>query len=730
MASENFNVSLLELRIKHARADVQDAIKGFQGIRRSMEEAQKAAARGLQSSGMDKFTASVDRANKEVQEGTRAWEQYRRAKEAAATPLPADFQVGDQAGRQIAGGLSEKLRAGVRTLPAINIPGLGISSEGLAKVSAAIASLPAATGPAIVGLGAAAVAIVALTDSAKKVEEASRRAIDANLEYSRLVATGTTESLSERRAALFQEVETARAAASEAFRIHLTLRDDTRAAFGAVGLALADFNSSIGTGAGELTSARKAAEDAGNTLTDLERQLGIMDAALASSEVAANDLAAAERALTEARQKNLDHQIQTEIRVLSHIPKTTEALEARLDAINREQEVLNDYVNTAGISAELTDQLRQQLADLGAEESLLSIKVRPLVAALDAAAAAAAIAADKEQMLADDRRRAAQEAAKLATEIENTQAKIDKLASESTAKIAGLTDDLNDKLGKARTDQDKAITDADKDARDARLEAQAEANEDAAKLEADHRKNLQRIARDHFRSRETAIQDRDAIALEAAQRTAEDALADELASRDEQREAIDKQLKKTNVQIDKRLREQTDNAIARYNEQTRIAHDAHRKAVDQERARAAAEIATNQQRIQQLEVQHRAYNAAALGTAKEGANSVLATHRIMWQQIVSTGQQALNAISGGLATGKPLPGAMGGQLPKVPIKSFDTGGLITRTGLAVVHRGEIIVPPNRGGGDVNVFVNGVGKTGRQIGEIAKQKIIEALNDVA
>lgn len=689
MTSTDVRVSALQLQIKHSRAEAQRIIRDFQGLRRSVEDMQKTAARAINTRSVDSLRSAVDRANKEVQEGVGFWQQYAQAKRAALEPLPDDFQVGDRARRQISSRLSGLGRE-VRALPAINIPGAGsLTTDAIGKVTAALAGLPPVAGPVLVALAGLGAAFVALEASTAAVKKTLNEAVASVTFYYQETRRLTTEQNRQRLAELQTQLENEQAERQRFMEAFGDLWDPNVIR----GSALQKFLAQIDT-ADDAAAARVA--ELNQSIPTLEGQVAALNRAIDDGTAATNDRIAAEQALIEAQQKFVDHQIQNEIRVLTNIPKTTEALNARLEAINREQEVLNEYLNTAGISAELTAELRQQLADLGSEESLLAIRVAPLVSEIEAAAAAAEVAADKEKLLADDRRRAAQEAAKVAAEIEQTQDKIDKLTTDSAAKIAGLTEDLNEKLTDALRDKDSAIAKADQEAAKDRLGAQADANDALEEAEAEHRKNLLKIARDYFRSQAEAVQDRDAVAADRAAQAAEDALADEKEGYDERKKAIDAQLRKQNAAIDARLREQTANAIARYTEQTRIANEHHRKAVEAERARADAEIAANQQRINALQQQMIGFNLAANGIAKEGSNAVLATHKAFWQA-------ALGLAQGAASSGE----AVKGKVPK-----YDSGPPVTftRRQMVSVTKGDVLIPPgNRQQMNANFYLTGVSR---------------------
>lgn len=58
-------------------------------------------------------------------------------------------------------------------------------------------------------------------------------------------------------------------------------------------------------------------------------------------------------------------------------------------------------------------------------------------------------------------------------------------------------------------------------------------------------------------------------------------------------------------------------------------------------------------------------------------------------------------ISGTKGVGAAIAGAVGSKIPHLA-----TGGLISQTGLAVVHAGETVVPAGAGGGNVNITING------------------------
>ena len=723
--SADRRVALLLLEFKTVRGELEQSKRAIQTIEMLYEDL------GQEARNTDRILAASGNRLSQLAQITRgqtvpAVDELRDSLREAAAANERLNEEGGRGGRAQLSGLSRLGRLG--GIPgAERLAGVFTIPEDISQAAAALGSLSpvalaAAGGIAVVGAG-----LLALEFSLRDTKTALDTATASNQFYFSEARRLTTEQNQERLASIQRTLTDQRdelANIEQAYQRQLdaaqAAAEGTTSGFADVELALARL-----TTADDQLAAR--ADELRTSIGQLEGQEQALNRAVEDGTAIRVDAAAAERALADARQANFDRQIANEIRILSSIPASTQALEQRLAAINREQEVLTDYIDTAGLSEEATSQLEQRLIDLGTEESLLAISLAPLVSELEAAAEAAKIAADKEKMLADDRKRAAAEAAKLGDQVTKLETEIGDIRIRSAEKLAAVEQDRLDKIADAERDRNTAIAEARRDAKEARIEAEIKANAEEIKAEFEHERNLKRIHDQFNRDSTRAIEDRDAVALARAQEARDQGLADEQNDHKTRLKEVDRQLKEQNRQIDKRLAEQTRTAVNRYTEQLRVANEAARKAVQLEQARARKEIQDRQASIQILLQQQMAYHNAALGLAKQGAQNLLATEKYMWQQ---RNAMATAAAGKSLATGPVNPGAIGGSRPKPPPK-FAGGGVITKSGMAVVHAGEVIMnrQQQRGGGvNIPITVNGSNK--QQIMREVWQKLDKALDEVA
>lgn len=286
----------------------------------------------------------------------------------------------------------------------------------------------------------------------------------------------------------------------------------------------------------------------------------------------------------------------------------------------------------------------------------------------------------------------AQAAAEDLAALEKTKARNGILAAESLlAAQIRIDADLADAQKKAADEQSKALTDAATEARKDMADAAEDARLDSEKAEREHIKTLRKIQREFNRDSETAIQNRDAIALDQAEKTRKDAIADENESYKERRDDIKEQLKRTQADIIARLNEQRQRIRDSYQQQLNTAADAARKALQNEQ--------TKQQQL--LGVQTNWQNAAIQSAKNFGA--------AMQTEI----NKAFGATGSG---GKAIPIAKVESIPKL-----DKGGRFLSDGLVYGHAGEEIRNRNQQG-IPPIIINGMGVTFRDIGEA----VVEAL----
>lgn len=515
---------------------------------------------------------------------------YRQAKAGAGVTgneLPTDILGGGTAGRS----RLSRLGADLKALPAVQIPGLGISTDAVGKLTQVFGALNPTALAAGAAIGGATLALKAFTDQANAAREAALADIAARQRALVLLQSGTQEEIKARIEQLREEKRLREQAAADARNTVGQLIIGIFEQSGDVGLALAEFNAALGTGAGELKAAREALDEAQKALSTTNVDLNLLEQGLAAGAGAAKAAEEAERKLAETRNRNAMANIDRLIAVQQEVRQleatgTSENLQARLDSLAIERKAILDNLAAAQQLAEVSgdtsqvDRLRSRLNDIDT-----------LVMSIQTAGVSDIIAArEREAQAAKDAEKAADDLAKAFDRIQDAQRKLASIQDAYNSKLA----DIADKLNKALTDKLAAIDKAIADAQDARADLLAKANDqlsenerayfiDREKLAREHERRIQKIVRDGARNQQIAIEDRDAVALSRAQQQQQDALADENTAYDdrlremdtrlsEQNRLVSKRLREQLIEVDKRLREQTQAAIVRYNEQVQVSN--------------------------------------------------------------------------------------------------------------------------------------------------------------
>jgi len=202
-----------------------------------------------------------------------------------------------------------------------------------------------------------------------------------------------------------------------------------------------------------------------------------------------------------------------------------------------------------------------------------------------------------EQERADARLSREKEFEQATERVATIREQITKLELNSANRIKKLNEDLTRRESSITTTRDDAISEAGRTAENARTEAARKAGLDRVKAEQDTAKALERIQRQFGNTRIDAIQDRDAVALDAAKRQRIESLKSEKdQGRDRLRE-IDRQFSEQTRVIDKRLREQTRLARKRADQQLKIARDAAGRTIRLEQEKLQIERNLGRRRV-------------------------------------------------------------------------------------------------------------------------------------
>jgi hypothetical protein len=648
--------------------------------------------------------------SKEVRRVTDEFTRLSTEAEKAANSMAG----GSDGGRRGSSKLT-KLGMGIRNMPALELGG-GLSTDVIGKFTAVIGALnPAAIG-ATVAIAGVAIALSALINNATKARETALAALDAQERARLLAATASAEELRAQRATA--EANLARALEEERLALELTtgMRTGIRDAYGEVGVAIIEFNKTLGTGGAELKAAEEDLTKAQTATAAARAELGVYNSAINSNAFAAREAAEAEAKLAEARQKYYDAFVNAEVSALrdSRSINDTGALRERVQSLQDERKLYEDIIATRGLSEQAQQQYLDKIRDIDA--ALQVFTRRGLVAEIEAR--------EREAQAIERATKARENMIARAEAITKAQIDAAKATDSFNASLEKIATDARGKLADAARDRSKALVDAEQDAQKARAEASTDretsitevtrkAGIDREKQTREHLKRLAEINRRADLDLQTAIEDRDSVAQSRIQRERAEAVRSENDSYAEQQTEVDRNLQEQTRTISQRYAEQTATINARLNEQTAAVNARYVEQVQSIYAAAnaarQAEITSYQQRLATLTQSLQ----TGLRISTQAAMAALGVQQQYWQSTLALVQQSLASINAVRSRASAMP-ASGVRLPSTISRAtpariggsrgflaFDTGGYITRSGAAMVHEGEYIMNPRRGQYPVN-----------------------------
>lgn len=537
-------------------------------------------------------------------------------------------------------------------------------------------------------IGIAAAALVAITialDNYNQKLEANRKQLEGALnaldEYYKAISEGTVESVTEqieqgnRRAEFLR-----REIADLQGNLDRTLNDAIRN----FGPELAN----VLDKAGQLPTAQLR-EKLGELRTEYQTLIQTnvrLQSALDDGLIPATDEAAdAEERL--AKQRELSARINdiTLKTLLEGERLTLDQFNERLQQNQREMELIQGLIDSGTVYGDQLAQYEERQRELGTANAVLLAQVKPLVEARDAEAKAAELAKEivegfikTIQGLPGAMKGAGKEVSAILSKFQEA-AEVMKKAND---RIAEIVANQRQKERELARDRDRDLADAERDAGQSRNEAARDAQLERQKLEEEHQKALARIDQQYNRDSAVAIQDRNASALQQAQQARDDAKRDENQNYNERKRDIQRNLNETLRDINITLNEQRRSIIQRYIEQLNDSREAASRARQIEFQKAQEETRIKQQAAQQqLQI---AANLARqqISLATQGARGFLS--------IISSAFRAFSGLSAGKS---PLGNLVSGLIRRVT--SFDTEGEVSRTGLAKVDKGEVIMKRQR-----------------------------------
>jgi hypothetical protein len=569
--------------VQRTQREISNTIRALDHLKTTNKDVTSAsdrATQGLdrQARGMKRLTDETRKAREETQKASTAMAQM-----LAATGRGASAEDGGSRAQPFLGGRGSKLATfgtELRAMPAVMLPGMGFSSDVLAKMLNVVGRID----PAFLKVGAAGAAMSAVmliaADSLNKAKEAALADLGARQKALELLKTGSREQIQERIKELEKEKALRQQAAQDALAIQQKLIADTDAALGS-GITNLELLGGI-LGLGQFGAVKQDLEEANKALNETSVELNLLQQA---SAAAAFDVGELNKQLSQYRVEAAKDTVDRLRFQADAFDMTGAQLEKTLSSNARQmgalQVALKNLVESGDTSEEVTKQIRDyqhELVRLRENQQYLIDIAGPYIDAKEAQAAAderAKKAAEEMKKQADEYAKAAESAAKAQSDY---NAKLEDIAAEVGKRIADAVRDRDKALAEAFADAERERAKVVEDVQEQLNENEQQALEDREEAQRDHQKRMLQIMRDFDRDSQTAIEDRDAVALDRAEQARDDALAEEDDAHGERLRDIDKALVKENQQInkryleqlravDERLAEQTRRTVERYNEQ-------------------------------------------------------------------------------------------------------------------------------------------------------------------
>ncbi len=648
---QNLNNARADLeRLRGNIRQLSETAKQADVVAASAGKSIRAAFDSRVSTRIDAIAKSNDRLKKSFDEVKQAAIQARNAELDASDP-----NLGG-GGRQAFGQKLRTLGREGKALPAVAIPGLGISSDAVSKIVGLVGvlteTLPSRLIKTTAALGAMGAALIILSAKANEAKQAALEELDARQRALTLLQAGNKEEVQSRIKALQEIKANNEQAVNDANFVLNGLRDGITDAFGPVGVFLTEFNSALGTGAGELSAAKEDADKAAKALQETNTELVLLEQGVDGLGDAAASAAlklAQAQSLIAQNQARISAQIEAANLAAS---ATEEEVQKRLESLAREKDVLiknlpilEKQLSTAEEGSEAQKAFQSSLDSTRQRVSELDTTM--LTLAGDALQAAKAndelkFAVQQQKDLADATKKYNTDVAKI--EEDAQKARIDSTTKylDSVIKIAEqAADAAEDALQKLKERRDSLLLDFQREeasnerkAQFEALEKQIEFQEEEAKEARDHQRDLLKIRRDAEDREFDLILNRDFAGLFASRRETEKAINDANTAYTEQR----------NERLLAFQQENTDNAAQREFElQSRyIKYEQDLADAQAQYAREQAQIEVNRRKA--LEKAAAAYNQDQLLLQQKYTNELQMRRQAIeaeLQMISQSGQQRI-----------------------------------------------------------------------------------------
>lgn len=709
----------------------------------SMDDLNKAIERSVKASAQqvaanDRVTTSFIRQQLELKGTIDANGKLLKQQASQMGHGEQGFERGLSSLAQVAGGgaAGEALRFGADITGAIaNIGG----------VKEALASLGPVGIAAALGVGAVSLALIEQNKIASETTNGVKQIVERERQFYELRVAGTTKSIEAavKQAEFEQKIAQARV---DDLKFVEQGYKETAEALGVFTGAVIELGGTVGVGGlKNIRDARLAYDEANEALNKANQNLNLYKGLLDDTSTATHDAAEAEAELAKQRQLLVDQladvQLSTQIKVNS---LTSEGANKRLQDIRDEVAARQALIDSGTLSVEKTNEYKTAITKLGQEMVTLNIEILPLIQAREAEAAA--IEYQKKQI-----EETAAAVKKFNEDIANIEQKnlearqaaseryydrVSQIAEAAAQAAESALRQLEQRRSDLARDLARAEIDAETERQRDELDAQIEFQREEAKAARDHASELRRIRREANRDESQAIQDRDAVALDAAQTRKQDEIHDAVegylqAARERRiafaQEAADRRVAMARDRQDRLLKYQRDlqDAQAAYQADLALAAQKRQQDLAQAQAQYQRDLILLQQKYQQELAARRTAAVNELRLIQQTEAQRVAIMAQAQAQLMNQARALLASAGASAASGTTYSNIGGSSGARLSIPSFDTGGRITKTGLALVHAGEVISNPKRGqsaGGSVILNLNGMQQ--KEIAIQSKQHAID------
>lgn len=345
---------------------------------------------------------------------------------------------------------------------------------------------------------------------------------------------------------------------------------------------------------------------------------------------------------------------------------TAEQRQQRIDAINVEIDQYQALLDNGHLSAEATEQLTQRIVDLKIEQGELGDVMESTADKTEKA--------KKAQEALDDLNERVAESTDQVMKANEKLAEAHKSALEAT-----------NEWNKAVFEHEAAINEIQTNQLAKRQELQTKADDDLLKAQATTQKRILDITKKANATISNAISARDVGAFLLAKAAQKEQLDQEKDSYNEREKELRDTLRQQLVDQDKAARDAIARENQRWAEERATRLRANQQAIiDVQNAENAQRMVQQQSNIAALNLmQYRATGEAQLYQS-------MARNAEFWLTYMANRTNAAwQAMA--TATASPLSGGGGGVGRAMPT-AFETGGLVTSPGLAMLHSPEIIIP--------------------------------------